>query len=280
MASSEERAEVEGYVPEAIVDGVRKVTVLCPQPDVWPEEPFVDVMNIVDRAEPALLSGLPILLTGSPGAGKTSVVRVLAERWGAPVFSCQGHGDLSPTDLGCKIRLDVDPGGRLVASPLVCALLKGSVFLFDELTRAPERSLALLASVLDGRKSLDSDIAGIKIGRAHPRFRMFATANAADRELSSWIRTRLPVKIAVPLPNAAQLTVIVNAHFSGSAYNALLEAFRAWGRGRDGLAPRTAISMIRWADGKRRLMGGASLSPAGARRLIEEAAALIVEEGA
>ena len=66
---SEECAFVKAYIPEILTDGTRSVTVLLPQPDVPPDEPYVDEQNLVEKVMPAFLCGLTVCLNGPPGCG-------------------------------------------------------------------------------------------------------------------------------------------------------------------------------------------------------------------
>lgn len=276
----ETRGEVRGYAPHLVADGERRISVLFPEPDQWPDdEPFVDVQGIVDDVEPALIANQGVLLIGPPGTGKTSAVRSIAESWQSPVWVLQGHSELSPLDMAVKLRLDPDPDARLLASPVVAAMYFGGILLIDEIGRIPDRAFALFAAIGDSRRVIECDAAAFRLRRVHPRFRIVATANTADR-LSPWILSRFQVRIDVPPPNAEQLMRIVAVHFAASGYGDLLDAFRAWGRGRRDLSPRTAIAVIRWAAARRQLLSQRQRPAAPARALIEEASALIVNEAA
>ncbi|MGE0824217.1 MAG: AAA family ATPase [Candidatus Binatia bacterium] len=98
-------------------------------------------------------------LQGDPGVGKNELVYQLARELGyQEIYSIQGHEELSPEDLAVVIVPNKDASGPndppfvARASQLATALYNGGLFFFDEINRVPERSLAPLASVLEGRR--------------------------------------------------------------------------------------------------------------------------------
>lgn len=249
---SEDRAVTSAYIPEVFEDlkTKRPVTILLPQPDEVPAEPFLDHQNRIRECVGAFVESLHFVVTGVPGSGKNALIhKVVSTCWESRLYTMQGHGEQEPTDLGCRQRLSADPDGRLVASHLVAAMHHGGVFLYDEISKAPRRCLALLASILDGRRRIDSDDAAIRL-RAHPRFRVCATVNPEDPPLPAFMKSRLNVVISVGLPSAAQLDQIVRAHIrSGTGSDMLLEAFRDWVADKTRITPRAAIGIVRYAEG-------------------------------
>lgn len=101
-------------------------------------------------------------LEGPPGVGKNRIVYELCKGLNAPFFSVVGHEELTPEDLAVVVIPDSAERSRfrLRASPLATAVLVGGLFFFDEINRAPPRSLSPLSSILDGRRSVYSAILG------------------------------------------------------------------------------------------------------------------------
>ena len=58
-------------------------------------------------------------------------------------------------------------------------MIRGAVFLCDELGELHETALAMLLTLLDDQQCIESTLLGQRI-HAHPRFRFIATMNSAD----------------------------------------------------------------------------------------------------
>src|ERR1700693_126242 len=116
--------------------------------------------------------GAPALsfrLQGPPGVGKNELVYQLARELTSPLYVMQGHEEFTPEDLSLVLapttrsETGMPQSLSLRASPLATAIHLGGLFFFDEINRVPERSLAALASVLDGRLNLYSAMTGLLI---------------------------------------------------------------------------------------------------------------------
>lgn len=110
-----------------------------------------------------------IRIEGPSGVGKRSLVLEAARRTALPLYEMQGHADMSPEDLILAIVPRASESGQsniplvLQASPLATALLWGGIVYFDAIHRAPEKALAPLASLLDGRMALYSGLTGLQL---------------------------------------------------------------------------------------------------------------------
>jgi hypothetical protein len=103
------------------------------------------------------------------------------------------------------------------ASKLATALYLGLPFLFDEMNRVPEKALAPLSSLLDGRKELYSTMANVTIRpkdeTAARRFRFCCALNPGVSDASSGVlpeyieqRTRPAIPLGVlELPHLLQV---------------------------------------------------------------------------
>jgi len=122
-------------------------------------------------------------LEGPPGVGKNRLVYELCKTLDVPYFSIVGHEELTPEDLAIVVVPDSGERSRfrLRASPLATAILVGGLFFFDEINRAPPRSLSPLSSILDGRQSVYSAIIGRALepidDEARKRFRFCCALN-------------------------------------------------------------------------------------------------------
>jgi MoxR-like ATPase len=149
-------------------------------------------------------------LIGKPGVGKTTLAYAAAQRLGREVYVMQATVDTRPEDLIVQPVIDGPQSLRYVASPLATAMLRGGVAILDEGNRMSEKSWASLAPLLDGRRYVESIVAGIKI-KAHPLFRIVATMNddSSTFDLPEYIHSRLQPQILIDFPEREEELAIL-----------------------------------------------------------------------
>jgi len=258
------------------VAAFNELPLLLPQPTPVPNWPLVGYEDVLSRCRSAwaALPGcapLHFRLVGPPGVGKNQLVYALARAEGKPLYIIQGHDELMPEDLACCARLNDQNRVQYVASPLLAAMVRGGICFFDEIGKVPPRSLSLLASVLDDRRSLTSLLAGVTV-HAHSEFRFCAALNDSDATggLPAFVDERLRPCFVLDYPAIEQLMQIVAARFP-AASSELLNALRKHVANDSRTSPRQALSILTYAS---RLHGPhEDLSPAMAAQLIAEAAA-------
>jgi MoxR-like ATPase len=140
-------------------------------------------------------------LLGKPGVGKTTLAYAAAKRIQRDVYILQATMDTRPEDLLITPVIEGEGKLRYVASPLVTAMITGSVVILDEGNRMSEKSWASLAPLLDNRRYIESIVTGVKV-RAHPDFRFVSTMNddASTFELPEYIHSRLQPQIWIDYP--------------------------------------------------------------------------------
>lgn len=216
---------------------VGKKSVYVSQPYVVPH--ITDLVGRTSELElitAAWMAGegqLPLapLLLGEPGVGKNRVIYEIARRTGKELYIFQGHEDVTAEDLACAVRFSDDPDRKMdyVASPLVSAMLRGGICFIDEIAKIRPRALALLVSVLDERRYIDSTLLGERI-KAAPGFRFIAATNTADLEgnaMPEFLRSRMRPLIPVGYPDRKEIDAIVTAMHPrlGSDAAGLLDVF-------------------------------------------------------
>jgi len=271
MTTSAQSKEFKPYV----FGKENPVTVLLPEPDFIPTRAFVGREELITQCTAAWLDldgqgALHFRLIGPPGVGKNELVYYLArEVEKKPIYVMHGHEELTPEDIACTARITKDHGVEYVGSPLLAAMVMGGICFFDEIGKVPSRSLSLLASVLDDRRTVTSVLAGFT-ERAHADFRFCAAMNDADAAtygLPGYIDERLRPAFALDYPPIEEVMQIVSNGISKTTAT-LLDEFRSWVADRTDLSPREALTLVGYATRLHQQRGGGSLNKTKAKDLI------------
>lgn len=125
--------------------------------------------------EAALEKGLPLLLKGPTGCGKTRFIEHMAARSGRRLYTVACHDDLSAADLIGRYLLR---GGETewVDGPLTRAVREGAICYLDEVVEARKDVTVVLHPLTDNRRTLMIDRTGEELV-APPGFMLIASYN-------------------------------------------------------------------------------------------------------
>lgn len=112
-----------------------------------------------DLFETAQMHGLPLLLKGPTGCGKTRFVEHMAAKLGRKLYTVACHDDLSAADLIGRYLLK---GGQTVwvDGPLTRAVREGAICYLDEVVEARKDVTVVLHPLTDNRRTLMIDRTG------------------------------------------------------------------------------------------------------------------------
>ncbi len=169
---------------------------------------LVGQRDVVDQVLTSLLAGGHVLLEGSPGLGKTLLVRTLASCVDLSFSRIQFTPDLMPSDVvGTNVLIEQPGGGR--AFSLHKGPIFGQVILADEINRAtPKTQSALLEAMQEAAVT----IAGQRHSLGQPFF-VLATQNPIEQEgtypLPEAQLDRFLLKVVVPDPDENDLVTVL-----------------------------------------------------------------------
>jgi len=151
------------------------------------------------------------LLIGEPGVGKNRIIYELAQKTGRDLYIFQGHEDVTAEDLACTVRFSDHSKSVMdyMLSPLITAMFTGGICFIDEIGKVRPRALALLVSVLDERRYIDSTLLGERV-HAHPAFRFVAATNTTDINLlPEFILSRMRPQIHMGYPSKNEIDDLI-----------------------------------------------------------------------
>lgn len=119
--------------------------------------------------------GLPVLLKGPTGCGKTRFVETMAHELGRELITVAGHEDMTSADLVGRFLLQ---GGDTVwvDGPLTRAVRQGAICYLDEIVEARQDTTVVIHPLADHRRELPIDRLGTTLAAA-PGFQLVISYN-------------------------------------------------------------------------------------------------------
>jgi len=143
--------------------------ILRPEEYRFVDEPYYEpIRDEIEIFEAAYRNGLPILLKGPTGCGKTRFMEHMAWRLQRPLITVSCHDDLTAADL--IGRFLVKGGETLwVDGPLARAVRAGAICYLDEVVEARKDTTVVIHPLADDRRLLPMEKVGVMLA-APPEF--------------------------------------------------------------------------------------------------------------
>ncbi|MDA4107279.1 CbbQ/NirQ/NorQ/GpvN family protein [Mycolicibacterium holsaticum] len=212
--------------------------------------------------------GLPVLLKGPTGCGKTRFVEAMAHELGRDLITVAGHEDMTSADLVGRFLLK---GGETVwvDGPLTRAVRTGAICYLDEIVEARQDTTVVIHPLADHRRELPVDRLATTL-RAAPGFQLVISYNPGYQSVLKNIKesTRqrfVAIELDFPPPEAETEIVAHEAGVDSATARALVAVGSAI-RNIDG-SPLGEASSTRMLI----LAGGLAAEGLGLRRAVQAA---------
>ncbi len=175
------------------------------------QEPYyLSTGSEIEIALSAYKNGLPLLLKGPTGCGKTRFMQYLAWKLQRPLITVSCHDDLSTSDL--VGRYLIRAGDAVwTDGPLTLAVRAGGICYLDEIVEARKDTTVVIHPLADDRRELPIEKRG-EILTAPPEFMIAVSYNpgyqSVLKDLKPSTRQRF-VAISFDYPNPEQEAEIV-----------------------------------------------------------------------
>ena len=176
---------------------------------------YLPTSNEVDLFAKCHQRGLPVMLKGPTGCGKTRFIEHMAWRLGRPLVTIACHDDLSASDLTGRFLIRGEET-VWVDGPLTTAARHGAICYLDEVVEARQDTVVVIHPLTDDRRILPIEKTG-ELLEAAAGFQLVISYNPgyqhAIKDLKPSTRQRF-VTIEFDFPSSSAEAEIV-AHESG-----------------------------------------------------------------
>ncbi len=180
------------------------------------DEPYYrSAGNEIALFSAAMARGLPMMLKGPTGCGKTRFVEHMAWRLRLPLITMACNEDMTASDLVGRWLLDAQ-GTIWHDGPLTTAVRYGALCYLDEIVEARQDTTVAIHPLTDERRILPLDKRG-EVVKAHPNFRLVVSYNPGYQSIAKDMKPSTRQRFGAIdfdfLPLAAEIEVV--AHESG-----------------------------------------------------------------
>jgi nitric oxide reductase NorQ protein len=123
----------------------------------------------------AYAHGLPVILKGPTGCGKTRFIEHMAWKLKRPLITVACNEDMTASDLIGRYLLDAH-GTAWHDGPLTTAVRSGAICYLDEIVEARQDTTVVIHPLTDARRMLPLDKRG-EVVHAHPDFQLVMSYN-------------------------------------------------------------------------------------------------------
>lgn len=134
----------------------------------------------------AASNGLPVMIKGPTGCGKTRFVEHMAEQLGRQVFTIACHDDLTASDLVGRHLIGAE-GTFWQDGPLTKAVREGGICYLDEVVEARKDTTVVLHPLSDHRRILPIERTG-EVLQAHPDFMLVISYNPGYQNMMKGLK--------------------------------------------------------------------------------------------
>jgi nitric oxide reductase NorQ protein len=214
------------------------------------------VADEADRFRAAWRAGLPILLKGPTGCGKTRLVEAMAHEFGRRLYTVSCHEDITVGDLVGRYVL-VEDETVWVDGPLTRAVTEGAICYLDEIVEARQDVTVVIHSLADHRRELYLERRGGVVHEAADGFGLVVSYNPGYQSILKDLK-----------PSTRQRMVSIELGFPPPEVEVEIVA------GETGIDDATARDLVRLGQAVRGLEG-AGLKEFASTRTLVNAAALV-----
>jgi nitric oxide reductase NorQ protein len=173
--------------------------------------------------------GLPVMLKGPTGCGKTRFIEHMAWRLARPIVTIACHDDLSASDLTGRYLIEGEET-VWVDGPLTVAARHGAICYLDEVVEARQDTIVVIHPLTDDRRILPIEKTG-ELLHAAPGFQLVISYNPgyqhAVKDLKPSTRQRfVTLDFDFPSPNTEAEIVAHESGVKRSTAQALVELAR------------------------------------------------------
>ncbi|MUL65852.1 AAA family ATPase [Mycobacterium sp. CBMA 234] len=201
-----------------------------------PETPYyLPVGNEVAVFRAAWDEGLPVMLKGPTGCGKTRLVEHMAATLQVPLHTVSCHEDMTASDLLGRYLL-IGGETQWVDGPLTTAAREGGICYLDEIVEARQDAVVAIHSLADHRRELSLERLGGQTIKAAPGFQLVVSYNPGYQSILKDMK-----------PSTRQRMIAIELEYPGAEHEAQIV------RRESGQNAATVDDLLRFAQAVRRV---------------------------